>query len=348
MRLFPVVCLAVSAVSALAAQTPAPSNSELPKDPRAMLSAVLPSYDFKSMKPWHLKGTYQLYDESGRPTKQGTYEYWHESPAVYRSSWTRADATRTEWHTADGKSVYKATGDRLFYFEHNLEKFLFSPVPDPAKLDLAAVDLKKDQFAVGKLKLPCAEIAARTRSDHTTPELPGVSGRFCFDTSLPMLRVVELFHSAYVEFNKLGKIQDRVLAREITVTDRRHYLLTFKLDATQALPNDTTELVPPSDSLPYSSESGSSSGIGGHLIKKVPPSYPPGAKEERISGAVMLDTLVDKDGHVKEMRVLDTASPLLTAASKDAVAQWQYDPFIVNGQPQEVNTIINVTYSLSY
>lgn len=347
MRIFPLVCLSLAAVSALAAQPPATPNSELPKDPRGMLSAVLPSYDFKGMKPWHLKGTYQLYDESGRPTKQGTYEYWHESPEVYRSSWTRADATRTEWHTADGKAVYKATGDRLFYFEHELEKFLFSPVPDPAKLNPVIVELTQDKLKVGRLQLPCANI-----KPHFGPQgavrslLP--EGNYCFDPSLPLLRVVELFHSVYVELNKLGKIQNRVLAREITVSDGRNKLLTFDLDATDGLPGDVMELIPPHDSTSYSSEDGSSFWTHGALVKKQPPAYPSSAKGARISGLVLLDVMIGSDGRVKDMRVLETPSPELTAASETAIEQWQYDPVIVDGHPQEVNTIINVIFSLSY
>jgi hypothetical protein len=70
-----------------------------------------------------------------------SYEYWWQLSKVYRSTWTRADATRMEWHTVDGKKVYKTTGDRLFYFEQKLEILLFSSVPDPAKFDLARVEL---------------------------------------------------------------------------------------------------------------------------------------------------------------------------------------------------------------
>ena len=58
--------------------------------------------------------------------------------------------------------------------------------------------------------------------------------------------------------------------------------------------------------------------------------------------------MIGKGGRVKDIRVLETPSPLLTSASKDAIGQWQYAPFIVDGQPLEVNTIINVVFSLGY
>jgi hypothetical protein len=65
-----------------------------------------------------------------------SYEYWWQSSKVYRSTWTRADATRMEWHTVDGKKVYKTTGDRLFYFEQKLENTLVLIGARPGKIRL--------------------------------------------------------------------------------------------------------------------------------------------------------------------------------------------------------------------
>jgi TonB family protein len=173
-------------------------------------------------------------------------------------------------------------------------------------------------------------------------------GSYCFDPSQPLLRVIELFGSVYVEFNKLGKMQNRILSRQITVSDGHSRLLTFDLVATDGLPNNAAELIPPSDSTPYSSEDVSSLWTHGGLVKKEHPSYPAAAKAARISGLVLLDVMIGKDGHVRDIRVLDTPSPVLTEASERAVEQWQYDPAMVEGRPQELNTMINVIYSLSY
>ncbi len=167
--------------------------------------------------------------------------------------------------------MYKATGDRLFYFEHKLEELLFSPVPDPARLDSAEVELKKDHLDMCKIKLPCAEVKARMRSDGTTPILPGApTGNHRFDPSLPVLRIEHLFNSVYVEFNKLTKMQNRILAREITITDGRHKLLVFDVGMTDELPNENAVLMPPRDAIPLTGEEGPSSPSQGLLAKKVP------------------------------------------------------------------------------
>jgi hypothetical protein len=108
----------------------------LPKDPKEVFAAAAPFYDFNdaSLKPWHLKASYQLYDGDGKPTEQGTYEYWWASPKVYRSTWTRPGATYTEWHTADAKRAYKVSGGALSFFEFRLQKSLLSPLPKPGDL----------------------------------------------------------------------------------------------------------------------------------------------------------------------------------------------------------------------
>lgn len=351
MRISILICLTLAAIPPVSPQSPATPASEPLKDPRTMLAAALPQYNSGGtiMKPWHIKGTYQLYDASGNPTQQGIYEHWQESATVYRSAWTRTDATRIEWHTADGRTVYKATGDRLFYFEHKLETFLFSPVPDPAKLDPTGVELIKNQLELGKITLPCAEIKVRMGADSRTPMMPGApTGNYCFDPSLPVLRIEHLFDSIYVQFDKLTRTQNRILAQEIIVTQGRNKILVFDVGIIDKFQDESATLIPPADATPVAVEERSSSSSQGLLATKVPPKYPPAAKASNISGVVILDAIIATNGTVKDIRVLETPSPLLTTAAKEAVARWHYEPFLADGHPQEVNTIIDVFTSLGY
>jgi hypothetical protein len=318
MRIFILTCLTIAAVSVVLAQSSSSPARELPKDPRGMLEAALPQYDFNgtTMNPWHMKGSYQLYDESGNPAQQGVYEYWWESPKLYRSSWNRTGATRTEWHTIDGKTVYKATGDRLFYFERKLETLLFSPVPDPTTLESAGVELKMHQLETNKIKLPCAEIKGRTGSNGATLMSVGVApGSYCFDSLLPVLRVEQLFNSINVVFDKLARMQNRVLSREIIVTDGRNKILTFNVDVTDVDPNQKAVLIPEADATPVAMEESPTLPSLNMISKKAPPVYPPAAKTSHVTGTVILDTMIGKDGRIKDMRVLGTPSPLLTPAA---------------------------------
>jgi hypothetical protein len=78
----------------------------LPKDPREIFAAAAKSYDFSdaSLKPWHLKASYQLYKQNGKPTAQGTYEYWWASPKTYRSTWMRGGVRKCDGESFVGQS----------------------------------------------------------------------------------------------------------------------------------------------------------------------------------------------------------------------------------------------------
>ena len=90
-----------------------------------------------------------------------------------------------------------------------------------------------------------------------------------------------------------------------------------------------------------------SSGVAqGLLVHQVTPKYPPLARQARIQGTVVLQAVIGKDGSVQNLHVL-SGHPMLTPAAMDAVRQWRYKPYRVNGEPVEADTQINVATSRS-
>jgi TonB family protein len=90
--------------------------------------------------------------------------------------------------------------------------------------------------------------------------------------------------------------------------------------------------------------------IGGNvqkakLIERVQPKYPDEALNNRITGAVFLHIILEKDGTVKQVEVV-SGHPLLVQAAIDAVRQWKYQPTLLNDEPVEVDTTVNVIFSL--
>ena len=83
----------------------------------------------------------------------------------------------------------------------------------------------------------------------------------------------------------------------------------------------------------------------GMLVKKVEPVYPLEAKVVRLEGTVVLRAVIDTTGEVAAVGAL-SGPPLLESAAVEAVRQWQYRPYAVNGQPVEVETTIQVVFSL--
>lgn len=81
------------------------------------------------------------------------------------------------------------------------------------------------------------------------------------------------------------------------------------------------------------------------LISKVPPEYPAVPKRARIQGTVVLRIDVDKEGNVSNIQLI-SGHPLLAPAAIDAVKQWKYKPYLLNGKPVEVETQVRVNFTL--
>src|SRR3984893_14507134 len=82
------------------------------------------------------------------------------------------------------------------------------------------------------------------------------------------------------------------------------------------------------------------------LVNKVQPLYPPLARQTRISGTVKLHAIIGKNGAVEQLQVV-SGHPLLVQSALDAVRQWRYQPTLLNGDPVEVDTEIDVIFSLA-
>jgi protein TonB len=83
----------------------------------------------------------------------------------------------------------------------------------------------------------------------------------------------------------------------------------------------------------------------GLLIKRVQPRYPQNALSMRLQGAVLLQATINKEGNISNLKVLSGDAVLARAAS-DAVHQWRYKPYYLNGEPVEIETQITVNFKL--
>jgi periplasmic protein TonB len=89
-----------------------------------------------------------------------------------------------------------------------------------------------------------------------------------------------------------------------------------------------------------------SSGVmQGMLIYKVIPRYPALAQATRASGTVVLQATISRTGTIENLRVVDGPA-MLRQAALDAVKQWRYRPYMLNGQPVEVETTVDVQFTL--
>jgi TonB family protein len=83
----------------------------------------------------------------------------------------------------------------------------------------------------------------------------------------------------------------------------------------------------------------------GLLIKKVPPTYPRQAIQMHVQGAVQMQAMIDKQGRISGIKVLK-GDPTLARAAIEAVNQWRYKPYFLDGQPVDIQTQITVNFKL--
>jgi protein TonB len=83
----------------------------------------------------------------------------------------------------------------------------------------------------------------------------------------------------------------------------------------------------------------------GLLLQRIEPRYPYAAILARIEGNVVLTAVINSEGRVEQLQA-QSGHPLLIAAALDAVRQWRYRPYLLNGKPTEVEAQLTVAFHL--
>jgi protein TonB len=86
--------------------------------------------------------------------------------------------------------------------------------------------------------------------------------------------------------------------------------------------------------------------VQGNAISQPKPLYPQMARMARVQGAVVLQAVISKGGTIENLRVV-SGHPMLQQSALDAVRQWRYRPYLLNGEPVEVETQITVNFNLA-
>ncbi len=84
----------------------------------------------------------------------------------------------------------------------------------------------------------------------------------------------------------------------------------------------------------------------GNLVLRVQPDYPAPARQLRVQGKVVLRAVISREGTIENLQVV-SGHPMLVRAAVDAVRQWRYRPYVLNGEPVDVETEVTVNFVLS-
>jgi TonB family protein len=201
---------------------------------------------------------------------------------------------------------------------------------------------------LGANKIPCIMVGPIIGSFGKGMQSPmGLFPTYCFDAEKPVLLVSYSLGGVTAAYNKIVKVQDRYLAREVVFYEGKQKILTATVDSITGLAPADAALVPPadvgvSDERPVNLVGGIAQGM---LLKKAVPIYPEDAKQARVSGTVVLQATIGTDGGIHDLRVVSAPWPSLAASALWTVSHWQYKPYLLNGNPVEVQTTVNVVFS---
>jgi len=113
-----------------------------------------------------------------------------------------------------------------------------------------------------------------------------------------------------------------------------------------AVPSPTPTPTPAQESPKQPKRIRISSGVAEGLLRhKVDPEYPWEARQRHITGDVLLWIVIDKSGNVASIRV-EKGRPILVDAAVEAVKQWKYRPFVLHGEPVEVDSAIKIEFHM--
>src|SRR5882762_154964 len=138
-----------------------------------------------------------------------------------------------------------------------------------------------------------------------------------------------------------GSGSRKEVSEEVQAPDTTVLSSGMQADATQ-IPQGLASTQPVLPAMSLRTSQGVS---GGTLTHRVSPIYPAQARLQRVEGPVALDAVVGEDGNVHEVKIL-SGNPILAIAARQAVEQWRYQPFQLNGKPVPIHTQITIQFKL--
>jgi hypothetical protein len=285
-----------------------------------------------------MKGSYQVLDGRGSTIDSGTVEEF--------------------WVSAD-KSLFRYAGDRFNQTRITSERGVYQEGDEgtpkgPASLvratifnqifipqDLSKVKLKLDGRTIGNVKLQCITI------ERAASGAPFV-GENCLDNRLPLLRI-RVGSGRYLQtlYNEIASFQGIYVAKNMELSTGSQAILHVHIDTLESyVPKDNSLFTAPANALVFPRrivEPGTL--LAGNIVRKVPPAYPASAKQQGIQGVVILHAIITSEGKIASLEPI-IGPPALIPPSMDAVKRWEYKPYLLHGVPTEVETEINVVFSL--
>lgn len=320
-------CVPSSAV-AQTAVNPQLEQSEIAQRVRSLVEAN--SIDLSGRSPFHIKISFDLYDLDGQRKETGSIDDWWVGPKTSKIAITgpSLDAIspgseapfNRETYLAQQllRSIVRPIGNQ--FTQPRLALNLMSRTDGATRLDCVAL-----QPSVSKPPTPPAQICTEPSSN--TLLLQSGDGDFVIHRD-----GFKSFHGASVP----SDVSISYLGRPAIVGN---VTLLEDIDGNSDQENLPARFL-------YGDGVIDATVLTGLKLTSKTPVFPKAAKKAHQHGSVTLIAVITKQGTIRNLDVIATPAPSFSQSAIDAVQTWTYQPFLLNGQPTEVETTINVNYNL--
>ena len=175
----------------------------------------------------------------------------------------------------------------------------------------------------------------------------GLFPTYCLDRDQTKLRITVHSGSKLLLRTQLGKFQSKEVAVDQVTKENNILISTAHIDTLQSMKESDATYDPSSEMQKVSEKLprvGSGILVTFNFRPQPPPIFPQRAKDNQVTGSVVLLAVIGRDGHVHSLRPTKVPDTDLTIAAIAAVKQWTYKPYLLNGEPVDVETTITVNF----
>jgi hypothetical protein len=295
------------------------------------LASNMNGLEVQSARPWHVKLSYDQFDEDGDNVHSGTVEEFYVGPRKYKRIYSIDTLNRID--IANDAGLFRV-GDQSW--PTVVEADVVSAVLYPlhlAQRDDGTRRPEKTELKFGNGKLPCITL----KKQNVNVIFIGAPV-FCFEPGTVMLRYVNANLAEVLTYDSIALFQGRYVARDITIRHIDKLFLKIHI-------KELGEITKISDAF-FATPPESKGPLGGRIpvpssayneeyqISSPQPAYPRG-----VDGLVHVKYVVGKDGHVIEATATDGPEELRKAVL-EAVRKYRFRPYLLLDQPVEVESSI--------
>jgi hypothetical protein len=275
------------------------------------------------IRPWHIVIAYDQFDEDGDNVHSGIVEEYWAGSKKYRISYRSDTLNQTDYATEQG--LFRLGDQR---WPNRAEAQVRTEVVDPFSHFATLQDFRASNVerTFGPHSLHCVVFDKLG--------VISVPAQYCFDPGSSVLRYVRGEGWFQTVYNDTVQVEGRNIARDVEVTDAGHPFLKLKVQMVEQIPDiDEKEFNPPADAVSLSGKP--VIGVNPKPLQTSFPEWPSPLRQQHF--LVTVEIVIGKDGRVISAHAV-SGPPDAYKAAEAVARKWRYQPYLVAGEPTEVET----------